>query len=87
MPQVAHYDESLVTPAANTALDPAGESEISSYLIIHRKILMIHRKITNCLIPALFLSTIGFLRADVKLPAIFGDHMVLQQDATLPIWD
>ena len=28
----------------------------------------------------------GSLFADVKLPAIFGDHMVLQQDAKLPIW-
>ena len=26
------------------------------------------------------------LRADVKLPGIFGDHMVLQQDKTIPIW-
>jgi len=25
-------------------------------------------------------------RADVHLPAIFGDHMVLQQSITLPIW-
>jgi sialate O-acetylesterase len=25
-------------------------------------------------------------RADVKLPALFGDHMVLQQEATLPVW-
>ena len=25
-------------------------------------------------------------RADVKLPAIFGDHMVLQEQATLPVW-
>ncbi len=24
--------------------------------------------------------------ADVKLPAIFGDHMVLQQEAALPVW-
>jgi sialate O-acetylesterase len=24
--------------------------------------------------------------ADVKLPAIFGDHMVLQQEASLPVW-
>lgn len=24
--------------------------------------------------------------ADVRLPAIFGDHMVLQQDAKLPVW-
>jgi len=26
------------------------------------------------------------LRADVKLPAIFGDHMVLQRDAKVPVW-
>lgn len=25
-------------------------------------------------------------RADVKLPAIFGDHMVLQQGKTIPVW-
>jgi sialate O-acetylesterase len=25
-------------------------------------------------------------RADVKLPAIFGDHMVLQQDVEAPVW-
>jgi sialate O-acetylesterase len=25
-------------------------------------------------------------RADVKLPSIFGDHMVLQQEAKLPVW-
>jgi sialate O-acetylesterase len=24
--------------------------------------------------------------ADVRLPGIFGDHMVLQQEATLPVW-
>ena len=24
--------------------------------------------------------------ADVKLPAVFGDHMVLQRDAALPVW-
>jgi sialate O-acetylesterase len=26
------------------------------------------------------------LRADVQLPALFGDHMVLQEDMKLPIW-
>ena len=26
------------------------------------------------------------LRADVKMPAIFGDHMVLQQDIKIPVW-
>ena len=24
--------------------------------------------------------------ADVKLPAVFGDHMVLQRDVPLPVW-
>jgi sialate O-acetylesterase len=32
----------------------------------------------------LFLASPLF--ADVKLPAIFGDHMVLQRDAKVPIW-
>jgi len=26
------------------------------------------------------------VRADVKMPALFGDHMVLQQEATVPVW-
>ncbi|MGB8354146.1 MAG: sialate O-acetylesterase [Chthoniobacteraceae bacterium] len=25
-------------------------------------------------------------RADIKMPAIFGDHMVLQQEKTVPVW-
>ena len=29
---------------------------------------------------------LGSARADVRLPGIFGDHMVLQQEATLPVW-
>ncbi|HEX4140880.1 MAG TPA: sialate O-acetylesterase, partial [Candidatus Methylacidiphilales bacterium] len=29
---------------------------------------------------------VGVLSADVKMPAIFGDHMVLQQGAKLPVW-
>ena len=29
---------------------------------------------------------IGLLSADVKLPAIFGDHMVLQAGTKLPVW-
>jgi sialate O-acetylesterase len=28
----------------------------------------------------------GNLTADVKMPAIFGDHMVLQQDGKIPVW-
>jgi len=42
--------------------------------------------------PALFLflglglGAVAGARADVRLPAIFGDHMVLQQDVRLPVW-
>jgi sialate O-acetylesterase len=35
---------------------------------------------------ALVLSSAATLRADVKMPVIFGDHMLLQQEAKLPIW-
>ncbi len=28
----------------------------------------------------------GAARADVRLPAIFADHMVLQRDASVPVW-
>jgi sialate O-acetylesterase len=38
-------------------------------------------------------SIVGFfmagfisIQADVKMPAIFGDHMVLQQDGKIPVW-
>ena len=24
--------------------------------------------------------------AEIKLPALFGDHMVLQRDAAVPVW-
>jgi len=35
---------------------------------------------------AVFFSHFFSARADVRLPAIFGDHMVLQQKSKLPIW-
>jgi len=34
----------------------------------------------------LVICSAGLARADVKLPAIFGDHMVLQRDAKVPVW-
>lgn len=37
------------------------------------------------LLPLLSLFCTG-LHAEVSLPAIFGDHMVLQQGATIPVW-
>jgi len=32
------------------------------------------------------ISCLSGVQAGVKLPAIFGDHMVLQQEASLPVW-
>jgi len=34
----------------------------------------------------LAIATFGLSRADVKMPAIFGDHMVLQQNIKIPVW-
>ena len=34
----------------------------------------------------LALATGQLLEAEVKMPAIFGDHMVLQQESMLPVW-
>lgn len=34
----------------------------------------------------LSLSLAGAVQAEVRLPAIFGDHMVLQRDTKIPIW-
>ena len=37
---------------------------------------------------SLLLATFALLNAsaDVKLPALFGDHMVLQQGTAIPVW-
>ncbi len=43
---------------------------------------MKHHSIINLI----FLSVAGLLLADVKLPAIIGDNMVLQQDADVKLW-
>ena len=34
----------------------------------------------------IFFLTFSVVRADVTLPPVFGDHMVLQQGITLPVW-
>lgn len=47
---------------------------------------MSHRKGVACLVAALCLGGGGWVRADVKMPSVFGDHMVLQQEAGLPVW-
>ena len=47
----------------------------------------------NCIFLGFVLLFAGFVRADVpanaqalKLPAIFGDHMVLQRNVPAPVW-
>lgn len=42
--------------------------------------------ITCCALATLHLASPGSLRADVKVPSIFGDHMVLQQEKPVPVW-
>src|SRR6266498_3688284 len=39
------------------------------------------------LLLVIFISAFGFVaRAEVKLPALFSDHVVLQCDVTVPVW-
>ena len=38
------------------------------------------------LISALLLASVPVLRAEVRLPAVFSDHMVLQRDCLVPVW-
>jgi sialate O-acetylesterase len=47
-----------------------------------------NHRIPTALAAALFgaVFAASALHADVKLPAIFGDHMVLQEGKTLPVW-
>jgi len=46
---------------------------------------MNHRLIILCC-ATIFLSLSALLQAEVKVPSIFGDHMILQQGTTLPVW-
>ncbi len=39
-----------------------------------------------CLVGMAYLVTVQQGRGEVRMPAIFGDHMVLQQDSKLPVW-
>jgi len=42
--------------------------------------------INATLISGTILLFAGILRADVRLPALFSDNMVLQQGMTAPVW-
>ena len=43
-------------------------------------------KLPRFLIPLCFLMALATARADVKLPTLFSDNMVLQQGMNVPIW-
>ena len=38
------------------------------------------------LVSAAIILACAVARADVRLPAIFGDHMVLQRNFPVPVW-
>jgi sialate O-acetylesterase len=44
------------------------------------------RKLTSTVAGLFTLCTLTALRADVKPAALFGDHMVLQQGMSVPVW-
>jgi sialate O-acetylesterase len=45
------------------------------------------RKRINCLLTLVFIfSFLNIIKAEIRLPAIFGDNMVLQQQAKVPVW-
>ena len=44
------------------------------------------KRLTLLLVTSAILSVATAARAEVKLPAIFGDHMVLQRDTGVPVW-
>jgi len=43
-------------------------------------------QLRSLLVPSLLVLASGMASADVTLPLIFGDHMVLQRDASVPVW-
>ena len=44
------------------------------------------KKFLFCVATAVLLASVAPLRAEVSLPAIFSDHMVLQSDVAVPVW-
>ena len=43
-------------------------------------------KLPGIFVPLFFFSLLADVRADVKLPALFSDNMVLQQGMNAPVW-
>lgn len=44
------------------------------------------KNITYCVVSILFIGCVLEINADVKMPTVFGDNMVLQRDISVPIW-
>src|SRR5438034_388311 len=47
---------------------------------------MISKKFPEILVGSLFVALVCSARADVRLPALFADNMVLQQEMRAPVW-
>ncbi len=47
---------------------------------------LVARRLAHCGAAAFALALASVAGAEVRLPHIFGDHMVLQRDAPLPVW-
>ena len=45
-----------------------------------------HRRFWLLALTGIFFSHFTLARADVRMPGIFGDHMVLQEKSKLPVW-
>jgi len=47
---------------------------------------MKYGKIAGCVVTVGLMTLTGSVRAEIKMPAVFGDHMVLQRDTGVPFW-
>src|SRR6266478_7913055 len=47
---------------------------------------MISKKFPEIVVGSLFVVLVCSARADVRLPALFADNMVLQQNMRVPVW-
>jgi len=80
---VPNSGEAADSPAlhrtASFVFDAAG-SPLTPTLMMTSRFLFFLRLATLCVLGG------SVLRADVTLPAIFSDHLVLQRDAAVPVW-
>ena len=51
-----------------------------------RGVASLNRSMKTIIVPLTFLAALLPARAEVSLPTLFSDHMVLQRDVALPVW-